>query len=343
MAKKKIAPEDPGTIKMEIDPDAAKASEAVSAEVDAIAFRELTAADLTLIVQKQELGILETNAEAIKAAILSVLPSYTPENYIGRLDALKKDKAALNNAASDLNARRLQLERDFNKPFERFKSLIAEAVKEIQKASAKLDAVAKDVEREEKEVKRKQIDEYWRIKEFPFPDVFEKIFDERWLNKTMKKADIFDELDKKCDKIIADIKLLERFPAEDIPTVKAHYLEHLDMAKAMDEADRLKRNREAAEKEAAEREERERNVALQKQMRAEAAEYFEEQREAPMRALAAAASGSIATPEQAPPEVTDPVATFTLEFTGKTSALREMREFMTKRGITYRKIEAGQI
>jgi hypothetical protein len=339
MGKNKIAPADPvAGVALTIDTQAEKAREAVDVPVESVEFHELTAADLTLAVQKQELGVLETNAEQIKDAVLAALPGYTPANYTGRLDVLKKDKAALNAAATELNAKRLQLEREFLKPFEVFKGIIAETVKAIKDASGKLDEVAKAVEIEEKETKRKHIDEYWRIKEFPFPTVYAKIFDDRWLNKTAKKADIFSELDAKCDKIMADLKLLERFPGEDVDWLKAYYLDHLDISKALDEAERLKENREAVAREAAERDERERKVNLQKQAREEAGEAIAEQRAEPIRSLAAAALGDIESPEQAPPEVKDPPMTFTLEFTGPASVLRELREWMTAHGITYKKI-----
>lgn len=336
MTKNKIAPDAPAKeVDMTIDTSAEKVVESESVVVESVTFHELTASDLTLVVEKQELGILETNAEIIKASVLAAIPGYTPEAYMGRLDELKKDKAALNNAAKDLNARRLTLEREFLKPFERFKSIISETVKAITEVSAKLDEVAKAVELEEKNVKRGQIDEYWRIKEFPFPAVYAKIFDDRWLNKTSKKADIIAELDAKCEKIMADIKILERFPDDDVPTLKAYYLDSLDISRALDEADRLKRNREAAAQEALDRVEREKKIQLQKQMRSEATEYFEEKAAEPIRSLAAEAAGES---EPAATEVTDPEATVRLEFTGKVSVLREMREWMTAHGVTYTKI-----
>lgn len=295
----KIAPVNPGLgVDMAIDTEAEKVREAVPIEVEAIEFRELTAADLTLAIRRQELGVLETNVEQIKEAVLAALPGYTPENYQGRIDALKKDKAALNNAAEELNSARLRLEREFMKPFEVVKGTISETVNAIKNASGKLAEVANELDAQEKNNKQAWIGEYWRIKEFPFPGVYAKIFDPKWLNKTVTKKVISAELDAKCEKIMADIKILERFPVEDQDELKAFYLDTLDISKTFERADRLKENREAVEKEAVEREEREKKVAMQKQLRDDANAFFEEQRNAPIRAMATAALGDIATTEK---------------------------------------------
>lgn len=56
------------------------------------------------------IGTLESNAEAIRKVVLKHLEDYTPENYIGRADEAKADKALLNKAEKALNTKRLELE-----------------------------------------------------------------------------------------------------------------------------------------------------------------------------------------------------------------------------------------
>lgn len=84
------------------------------------------------------LGTLESNAEAIRQIVLKHLEDYTPENYIGRADEAKADKALLNKAEKSLNAKRLELECEYMAPFNKFKITITETCKAIKAASAAL-------------------------------------------------------------------------------------------------------------------------------------------------------------------------------------------------------------
>ena len=72
------------------------------------------------------IGTLESNAEAIRKVVLKHLEDYTPENYIGRADEAKADKALLNKAEKALNTKRLELEREYMEPFNKFKITITE-------------------------------------------------------------------------------------------------------------------------------------------------------------------------------------------------------------------------
>lgn len=96
------------------------------------------------------IGTLESNAEAIRKVVLKHLEDYTPENYIGRADEAKADKALLNKADKALNTKRLELEREYMEPFNKFKITISETCKAIKAASAGLDEIVKAEEERER-------------------------------------------------------------------------------------------------------------------------------------------------------------------------------------------------
>ena len=147
---------------------------------------ELNEKDLELVVSKQELGVLETNARNIKEKVLEVLPNYSADNYDeNNIDVAKADKALLNKSAKALNDKRIVLEKKFNEPFEIFKATIKETTDLIKEASSKIDEVVKDVENKEKSNRKEIIVKYYEENINELKDILplEKIFEDKWLNK----------------------------------------------------------------------------------------------------------------------------------------------------------------
>jgi len=170
---------------------------------------EIQETDLQLVVTEKTLGSLTTNARHILSLVEAALPRYDIANYDeSNIDAAKKDKAMLNNAAKVLNSKRLEIEREFMKPFEEFKSVVSDTVKLISECSSKIDLVVKQSEQKYKDEKKKRIEEYFSVTGFTLVP-FAKIFDEKFLNKTFKEKDAFAEIDLKIAKIKDDLKTLE--------------------------------------------------------------------------------------------------------------------------------------
>lgn len=283
--------------------------------------------DLTLVVKEQKLGELITNALEIKGFVEARLIDYTPENYIGKVDDAKKDRAELNKASKDLNSKRLELEKLFMRPFDEFKQIIKETTTAIDGASKKLDEIVKGEEEREKDVKRKQIEEFWTVQNFELVPLA-RVFDEKWLNKTAKNKDIFAEIEKKIEVILSDIKTLETL--EDADVLKQLYLDTLDMGMAIRKSAELKAYRERLATEAKERADREARKAMQDQTKELAEEMVHVQNAEPVAAMAAQAACETVDP--------DPMDTYALEFTARRSTLFAMREWMTAHGIVYKKI-----
>lgn len=290
--------------------------------------REIEAGELSLVVVEKKAGFLTTNIEALENFVLERLEEYKPENYQGDADAAKKDRAELNTAKKQIADERIRIMKELMKPFDEFVERCKGLEKNIDGASKALDEIVKLREQAEKEAKRAIIEEYWRIKEFELVHL-DRVFDQKWLNKTAKIADVKKEIDSIIEKIITDLKTIEAFGV-DVDTLKPLYLETLDLGVTIARGNAMKANRERLEKEKAERAEREKKEALQEAQKELIQEEEKAQHESLAETLASQATGTESE--------SDPIESFRIEFTGKRSALFRLRQYMLSEGITYIKL-----
>jgi hypothetical protein len=290
--------------------------------------REIEAGELSLVIVEKKAGFLTTNIEKLEAFVLERLEEYKPENYQGDADAAKKDRAELNSAKKQIADERIRIMKELMKPFDEFVERCKGLEKNIDGASKALDEIVKLREQAEKETKRAIIEEYWRIKAFELVPL-DRVFDQKWLNKTAKIADVKKEIDGVIEKIITDIKTIEAFGV-DVDTLKPLYLETLDLGTTIARGNAMKQNRERLEKEKAERAEREKKEAIQEAQKELIKEEEKAQHESLAENLASQATGTESE--------TDPIESFRVEFTGKRSALFRLRQYMLSEGITYIKL-----
>lgn len=288
--------------------------------------------EVSLIERETTEGVLVTNIDELETFVSAKLVEYTPENYKGDSDAAKKDRATLNTSKKTVSAKRIEI---IKKAMARFKiddfeTRCKKVEKDIDTAALALDAIVKVKEEEEKRVKRTQIEEYWKCQNFDLVSL-DKIFDQKWLNKTVKNKDIYEEIEKKIAGIYSDIKTLESLgiDADSLSILKPFYLETLDIGRAVQQWNTIKENRERLAREEADRKEREEAKAKREAQEELAHEEIAAQESEPMAEMAAQAMGVKAE--------TDPEETFTCTFTGKRSALFALRQYMIDHGITYTK------
>lgn len=282
------------------------------------AVQPLTEKDLTLDVRELTLGTLTTNALQLRDHVAATLERYTPENYSeDNVDQAKADRAILNKAAKDLNDRRIQLERDWNAPLQEFKSIIGDTVKMISEGSAKIYAVVKGVENKAKAEKRAAIEELWERKGITLLPL-SKLWDDKWLNKTKRLPAVEKEIGEKLLKIEAELDTLAAVDTEDGDTLRAYYLDCLDLQRTLAYSATLKANRQRLQEEQARR-----------QAEAEA----QATREAYVAPTAAPARTAYEAPEAVIPEVLER----TMVVRGTREQLIDLSEYMKASGIWFRK------
>ena len=202
-----------------------------------------------LVVSELTIGTLITNAKEVHDSIIDFLETCDVENYKGTVKDAATDKAKFNALAKKLNDERIRLEKVFLKPFVPFKEIISETTDAIKKISSGLDVIVKAKEKEEKEAKKAEIVEIWKTYDFSLVSL-EKIFNEKWLNKTYKTKQIHDDIAHIIDRITGDLQSIEQF-GEDTATLKELYLTNLDLQATLRRGAELRENRKRlAEEEA---------------------------------------------------------------------------------------------
>lgn len=209
---------------------------------------------LTLVVQEKTLGKLITNAQQIKDAVEKRIEEYSVDNYQGDEKQAAKDKAELNNAAKLLNDERIKLEKEFMSPFNEFKDIVTDTVNLIKQASSKLDVIVKEKEQREKAAKAEQIHEIWDSKKFNLV-MLEKVFNQKWLNKTYKLSTVESDIDGIISQIQNDLNALDSF-GDDTAQLKDLYLSTLNLQMTLNKGAELKANRERLAAQKAEEEKR---------------------------------------------------------------------------------------
>lgn len=205
--------------------------------------------DLQLVVNEKTLGSLTTNAKQIKELVEKALPNYDISNYSEEnIDLAKKDKAMLNSASKALNSKRIEIEKEFMKPFSEFKEIVSDTVKLISECSSKIDVVVQQSVEKYKTEKRELIQSHFNSHDFSLVTL-DKIFDDKWLNKTSKIKDVYAEVDSKIIKIKDDMLTLEAI-GENVDLLKSLYLDTLNINTTIQYANTLKENAAKAKLEA---------------------------------------------------------------------------------------------
>lgn len=201
--------------------------------------------DLELVVSEKTLGSLTTNAKQIRDIVMANLPKYDISNYTDdNIDQAKRDKASLNKAAKALNSKRLEIEKEFMKPFGEFKEVVTETVKLIGECSSKIDMVVKQNEQQYKDRKKSTIKTYFDGLNVNLVD-FNKVFKPEWLNKSASMKSVCNDIDAIFAKIENELSTLKGF-GEDFDVLRTYYMDTLNITSTIQYANRLKEQRERA-------------------------------------------------------------------------------------------------
>lgn len=198
--------------------------------------------EFTLVPKIGEDGIVRTNAKELLQAIEPQLKKF---DYVVTDDTLKDaktDRASLNNLVKTIQSERKKIEDEVFGEWKKEKADIMALEKRLSASAEKLDAGIKQLEEKDKELKKKQIEEFWYTltKKYPFELVFEK----KMLNKTVTVKQIEDHLKKVLAKAIEGEHMMETFLPQDkfqAEQIKDVYYRTMDLAQAKAKADELAR------------------------------------------------------------------------------------------------------
>jgi len=258
---------------------------------------------------------------------------YLDPNYIPLEDVAKKDRADLNKLEKVIADQYATLKDAYEKPMQNIEANIKQIRNAIKEASGNVDKAVKVYEERQKKKKRTEIDDYFATKKFELVPL-ERIFDQKWLNKSKTMKEVKDELDAKIKAIYGDIEILEKIN-EHGTAAKAFYLEHLELGAALKQVEILKDNAAKLAKEQAERDSRKVNEQVETNAKAERRERREQQKEDIVSGIIDEACGFEHGTMAA--EKREQIISFTCTFKGTEEQLRKLREYMTANGIAYEK------
>lgn len=197
--------------------------------------------EFNLEVRAQE-GKVYTNASDLLPAIQEKLKAY---DYIvdeNNYKQAKADRTSLNNLVKVVSDKRKQVENDVFAQWLQDKKDIMQVEKTIKAASDKLGEGINDVDNAEKELKRNQIKELWsNMTNNKYP--FDLVFEERYLNKTVKNKEIEESLNNKFLKAEEQLSFIQAsLPENELQAEQVIQLfcKTLDLSKATERINEIK-------------------------------------------------------------------------------------------------------
>lgn len=187
-------------------------------------------------------GKVYTNASDLLPEIQNGLKHYDYVVDENNYKQAKSDRTALNNLVKIVSDKRKQVENDVFAQWLQDKKEIMQVEKTIKAASDKLGAGINEVDNAEKELKRNQIKELWtNMTNDKYP--FDLVFEERYLNKSVKNKEIEESLSNKFMKAEEQLSFIEASLPEDelqAEQVIQLFCKTLDLSKATERINEIK-------------------------------------------------------------------------------------------------------
>ncbi len=187
-------------------------------------------------------GKVYTNASDLLPAIQEGLKAYDYVVDENNYKQAKTDRASLNNLVKVVSDKRKQVENDVFAQWIQDKKDIMQVEKTIKAASDKLGDGINDIDNAEKELKKSQIKELWTsMTNDKYP--FNLVFEERYLNKSVKPKEIEESLNNKFLKAEEQLSFIEAsLPDDELQAEQVIQLfcKTLDLSKATERINEIK-------------------------------------------------------------------------------------------------------
>lgn len=187
-------------------------------------------------------GKVYTNASDLLPEIQNGLKHYDYVVDENNYKQAKSDRTALNNLVKIVSDKRKQVENDVFAQWIQDKKDIMQVEKTIKAASDKLGDGINEVDNAEKELKKNQIKELWtNMTNDKYP--FDLVFEERYLNKSVKPKEIEESLNNKFLKAEEQLSFIEASLPEDelqAEQVIQLFCKTLDLSKATERINEIK-------------------------------------------------------------------------------------------------------
>ena len=202
------------------------------------------------------------NKQEIMDAVASITEQYEGLTYTDEQMAVaKKDRATLNSLKKAISDRRIEVKKALLAPYDVFEAEVKEVIALIDKPIAMIDKQTSAYEEKLKEDKRQELIDFFKenVGELEGMLTFDMIFSQRWLNKTASIKSCKEEIKAAIERTETDLRAIETMIEEKYrPYAKDYYFRNLNMTAVLNEVGRLRAIDRRAEEEKAAREEAER-------------------------------------------------------------------------------------
>lgn len=228
-----------------------------------------------------------------------------------QISEAKNERASINKVVKKIADYRKDIISEFKKPIELFETTAKETEKILKETADFVDVQIKNFENSEKEEKKKQCIEIYNnlIEEYKELISFEKIFNDKWLNKTTKLSEVENEIKILIEKVSSDMKAIKLLDSEFENELIATYLNNFSLSEAVSKNNELLEQKEKLEK-VQEQKEETTNRKVVKMLTKEVEE-----------------------------EEIDPVKTYTLKITAPLSKQKALRQFLDLNNMTFEKVD----
>lgn len=232
---------------------------------------------------------------------------FTPE----QLDEAKNERAGINKIVKNIADYRKNIVAEFKKPIDLFETTAKETEKILKETADFVDVQVKNFENEEKEKKRKLIEDLFNNLVEELKDIIslEKIFDDKWLNKGTKLTTIEEEIKSKLNNVRQGLKAIEDLHSEFELEVKNTFLQDFNLSNAIFKNTQLLERKEALSK-------------------------IEEKKEVIVQEKV-----ELMLKEKVKEDISDPILTYTLKISGTLSKQKALKEFLILNKIAFEKVD----
>lgn len=224
----------------------------------------------------------------------------------------KDERANINKAVKRIADYRKDIVDKFNKPLEEFVRNAKETESILKEASNSIDVQVKKYEEEEKQKKKDECEELFNnlVGDLSELITFEKVFDNRWLNKTTKMTEVEQDIKNVIEKVNTGLQAIKELNSEFETELINTFLQDYDLSKAIMKNTQLKAQKEKLAKTEVAKEETKQEII--QEMVNKPVEDVEDER--------------------------DIIKTYTLKITANYTKMTALRKFMEINDIKFEKV-----
>lgn len=162
-------------------------------------------------------GVINFNFEEIKEQVKSIADAYDGATF--HEDTVKEAKssvATLRKIKTAINDRKIEVKKEYNKPYTDFENQVKELFEIIEKPIDEINDQVQEFEKKEKEKKKERIAAIYEEFTEEVKSVFslESVFNPKWLNKGYLTDDIKLELENIAQTVANDLVVIKSMNSE---------------------------------------------------------------------------------------------------------------------------------